>query len=328
MRNLSRVIRALVSHRHPVLAQIIPMRQCNLACAYCNEYDEDSNPVPLDEVKSWIDKLATLRTAHITLSGGEPMLHPQLDEIIRHIRERNIIAGLITNGSYLNPKRITRLNYAGLEHLQISIDNLEGDSVSKKSLRTLEPKLRCLATHAKFKVNINTVVGGGVKNPSDAVIIAQTAMSLGFATTISIIHDRTGHLKPLSAKETRTYHEVRRVSRGRPLRRLFNPIDWRIFNKFQEKLVAGQPNRWRCRAGARYLYICEEGLVHYCSQQRGYPGIPIKDYTMEDFDKAYKLDKPCAPYCTIGCVQRTALLDNWRHPQRPSPNFPTFNVVL
>ena len=41
----------------------------------------------------------------------------------------------------------------------------------------------------------------------------------------------------------------------------------------------GRENEWRCRAGSRYVYICENGLVHYCSQQRGYPGVPIAEYT-------------------------------------------------
>ncbi len=46
-------------------------------------------------------------------------------------------------------------------------------------------------------------------------------------------------------------------------------------NGFQHNIAAGRENNWRCRAGSRYLYICEDGLVHYCSQQRGYPGIPL-----------------------------------------------------
>jgi len=51
-------------------------------------------------------------------------MHPDLDDVIRHIRRRGMIAGLITNGFYLNKERIERLNEAGLEHVQISIDNV------------------------------------------------------------------------------------------------------------------------------------------------------------------------------------------------------------
>ncbi len=87
------------------------------------------------------------------------------------------------------------------------------------------------------------------------------------------------------------------------------------WNSFQKNLVDGKPNQWRCRAGARYLYICEDGLVHYCSQQRGYPGVPLSSYTKEDIRREYLTKKACAPYCTIACVHQVATFDNWRDPQ-------------
>src|SRR6202165_74259 len=132
MRELRMIAKALISTKHPILVHIIPMRKCNLACTYCNEFDDVSTPVPLDEMKRRLDILAGMGTSIITISGGEPLLHPDLDEVIRHIRRRGIIAGMITNGFFLNQERIERLNRAGLEHLQISIDNVTPDEVSKK----------------------------------------------------------------------------------------------------------------------------------------------------------------------------------------------------
>jgi hypothetical protein len=85
---------------------------------------------------------------------------------------------------------------------------------------------------------------------------------------------------------------------------------------FQDNLVDGKPNDWRCRAGARYLYICEDGLVHYCSQQRGYPAVPLESYTIEDIRREFVTPKPCAPYCTVGCVHRVSTMDFWRSPQQ------------
>jgi MoaA/NifB/PqqE/SkfB family radical SAM enzyme len=96
LREASFITRALVSSRHPVLAHIIPMRRCNLACGYCNEYDHTSSPVPMAVMKQRLDKLADLGTSIVTLSGGEPMMHPQLDEIVHHIRHRRMISGLIS----------------------------------------------------------------------------------------------------------------------------------------------------------------------------------------------------------------------------------------
>ncbi|MGZ3427752.1 MAG: radical SAM protein, partial [Polyangia bacterium] len=139
----------LLDTTHPILAQIVPMRRCNLACAYCNEYDKTSDPVPLPAMLRRIDRLGELRTGIVTISGGEPMMHPELDAIIRRTRDRGMLAGLITNGFYLGPERIARLNDAGLEYLQISIDNVTPDEVSQKSLKTLDKKLQHLAEHAR-----------------------------------------------------------------------------------------------------------------------------------------------------------------------------------
>ena len=91
------------------------------------------------------------------------------------------------------------------------------------------------------------------------------------------------------------------------------------FNQFQKNISQGLGNEWRCRAGSRYLYICEDGLVHYCSQQRGYPAIPLEAYTRAHLEHEYHTQKSCAPRCTISCVQQVAMLDNWRDPQtRPA----------
>ena len=299
------IAKGLWNTRHPLLAHIVPIRRCNLACAYCNEYDDISPPVPTQEMFRRIDRLAALGTSIATISGGEPLLHPELDRVIARIHGHGIISGLITNGYLLTLERIRRLNRAGLEYLQISIDNVQPDDVSKKSLKVLDKKLLLLAEHAAFGVNINSVVGGGIRDPRDAVAVARRAVELGFTTTLGIIHDGWGQLRPLGEAEQRVYQTLRKLGKGGFAR----------FNRFQEDVAQGRAHPWRCRAGSRYLYICEDGLVHYCSQQRGYPGIPLEKYTREDLEREYHTRKSCAPHCTISCVQQIAMVDNWRDPQ-------------
>ncbi len=308
-RELKMIARGLLSTRHPILAHLIPIRRCNLSCAYCNEYDTHSLAVPLPKLKARVDRLAEFGISVITLSGGEPLLHPELDQLIAHIRSRGIIAGLITNGFLLNRKRIERLNRAGLDHLQISIDNVEPDEVSKKSLKTLDARLQMLADYAYFHVNINSVVGGGIKNPEDALVIGRRALELGFTSTVGIIHDGNGQLRPLGEQERRIYRAMKAMEK----------TSYSRFNRFQEAIADGQPNQWRCRAGARYLYICEDGLVHYCSQQRGYPGIRLEEYTWEDLRREFYTEKTCAPTCTVSCVHQVSLIDAWRAPQTLRP---------
>jgi len=299
------VAKGLLSTKHPLLAHIIPIRRCNLACAYCNEYDDFSKPVPLDEMLRRVDRLASFGTSIITISGGEPLLHPELDDIIRRIRRNGMIAGMITNGYLLVADRIKRLNAAGLEFLQISIDNAQPDEVSKKSLKVLDQKLELLAEHADFHVNINSVLGSGIHHPDDALAVARRALELGFSSTVGIIHDGNGQLQPLGPHEREIFEEIMRLGK-----RSFSRV-----NSFQHNIAAGRENNWRCRAGSRYLYICEDGLVHYCSQQRGYPGVPLAEYTTERRDREFYTKKSCAPHCTVSCVHQVAVIDRWRGAQ-------------
>jgi MoaA/NifB/PqqE/SkfB family radical SAM enzyme len=302
--------KGLRSTDHPVLAHIVPTRRCNLSCTYCNEFDDFSKPVPVEEMLRRIDLLANLGTSIISFSGGEPLLHPELDDLIVRIRRRGSIAGMITNGYLLTADRIRKLNRAGLEHMQISIDNVMPDDVSKKSLKVLDKKLQLLAEHAEFHVNINSVVGGGIHHPTDAIEVANRAVALGFTSTVGIIHDASGQLQPLSQQEQEIFLKVRDMGKKNYAR----------MNYFQNNIAAGKENQWKCRAGARYLYICEDGLVHYCSQQRGYPATPLDKYTVEDIRREFLTEKGCAPRCTVACVHYTSYMDFWRAPQTiPAP---------
>lgn len=306
VRELRMIAHGAFSTDHPIMAHIIPIRRCNLTCTYCNEYDDYSKPVPTDVMIQRINKLADLGTGIVTLSGGEPLLHPDLDDIIAAMRKRGVLACMITNGYLLMPDRIERLNKAGLDHMQISIDNVMPDDVSKKSLKVLDKKLQMLAEYADFHVNINSVIGGGIRNPEDALVVGKRAMELGFSSTLGIIHDGDGQLRPLGERERTVY---RTMSSGK--KRHFT----RLHDYFQDAIAEGRSTDWRCRAGSRYIYVCEDGLVHYCSQQRGYPAKPLLEYSIDDVRREYVTEKSCAPYCTVSCVHYVSYFDFWRGPQ-------------
>ena len=298
---------AMASAGHPILAQIVPIRRCNLACTYCNEFDKTSAPVPAEVMFRRVDKLAELGTSIVTFSGGEPTLHPDLDSLIGRVRGHGAICTLITNGYLLTPDRIKKLNAAGLDYLQISIDNVRPDDVSMKSLKVLDRKLEWLAKHATFAVTINSVLGSELSSPEDAYQIAVRARGLGFTSTVGVLHDGSGQMRPLEERQRDVYSRIFGLGGG-----LFT---FAHLDAFQHNLIRGLPSEWHCRAGGRFLYICEDGLVHYCSQQRGRPGIPLEDYTRADVVREAAVPKGCAPFCTISCVHQTAMLDDIR--ERP-----------
>lgn len=304
--------RAVGSRYNPLLAQVVVTRRCNLACGYCNEYDDHSPPVPLKDLLARVDHLAALKTASITFTGGEPLLHPELDQVIRAARRHGMIVTMITNGFRLSRNWIDRLNAAGLQGMQISIDNLKPDEISMKSLSSVERKLELLSKHAKFKVNVNSVLGVSGERTQDVVTVAETAAKYGLQHSVGVLHDHTGTLKPLSPNQMDAYRQVTKISPS-----MVHGLNYWLF---QKNLMHGQPNDWKCRAGARYLYIAEDGKVHWCSQQRGYPGIDLLDYTVEDIKREFHTEKSCSPTCTLSCVHQMSMFDRYRGAQKtPDP---------
>ena len=303
---------AFLTKSTPLLAHLVVTRFCNLDCSYCNEFDKVSKPVPIEALEARVDALAAFGTVILTLTGGEPLTHPKLERVIERIAGHGMAPTLITNGFLLTAERIRKINRAGLKELQISIDGALPDAISLKSLKSLMRKLELLAEHAEFHVNINSVLGISEERTKDALEVAETAKRLGFSHTVGVLHGDDGALAPLSDAQRRVYDEL--MDRGRSLAHRLNYLT------FQKNLMAGLPNQWRCRAGARYLYICEDGLVHRCSQQRGIPGTPLAEYTVKDIAREYDTVKACAPFCTVNCVHQASFLDSWRAPQKtPDP---------
>ena len=289
---------------NPLLAQVVVTRRCNLACGYCNEYDQVSPPVPTAKLLAIVDHLARLKTASVTFTGGEPLLHPDLDQLVRAARDHGMIVTTITNGFRLTKDWIDRLNAAGLQGMQISIDNLRPDEVSMKSLSSVEGKLALLAEHARFKVNVNSVLGVSGERTEDVVTVAETAARYGLQHSVGVLHDHAGTLKPLSVAQRRAYDQVTKISPS-----IVHTLNYWLF---QRRLMRGETNDWKCRAGARYLYVAEDAKVHWCSQQRGTPGIDVLDYSRADIKREFHTGKSCSKTCTLSCVHQMSMFDRLR----------------
>ena len=164
--------------------------------------------------------------------------------------------------------------------------------------------------------NINSVLGISDERTRDVIVVAETAAKYGFFHSVGVLHDDRGSVKPLSPTQMAAYRRVTQISPS-----AVHGLNYRLF---QKNLMRGQPNSWKCRAGARYLYICEHGKVHWCSQRRGYPGIPLLEYTRSDIEREFDTQKACSPLCSLSCVQQMSMFDRWRGRQRiADPGLPT-----
>lgn len=298
------LLQALRDPYVPILAHLVTTRRCNLACAYCNEFDHISAPIPTEILCQRLDHLAALGTVVVTLTGGEPLLQPQLDEVIAHAVRRGVVCTTITNGYPLTRSWVERLNKSGLTMLQISIDNLEPNETSQKSWSRLRSRLELLRDHARFGVNVNAVLGSCPLEETRHVV--EEVRSMGFYMTIGLLHDHEGQLdgSPGRGGMASFYEEMH----GKANRSLFH----RAGQGWEQQMLRDGYAEWKCRAGGRYLYIGESGVVSYCSQRRGEPGIPLLEYTRADIEREFHTSKDCALRCTIGCVRRVSAFDQRR----------------
>jgi len=289
--------------RGPFLAHLVVTRRCNLACGYCNEYDSTSAPVAWELLDARLRKLRELRAWMLCLTGGEPTMHPELPRIVARMRELGFRRRqLITNGYRLTKDGILALNDAGLTDLQISIDGVKGNDTTIKVLEHLEKRLELLSEHASFTVVVSAVIGSAP--PSEALEVVRFTQRLGLTPRIVLLHDGSGRLQ-LGADELAAFREVKRLlgSRGRES------------GDYRQRLIDDGRAPFRCRAGARYLYVDEFGKVHWCSQTKDLFAKDLADYTPDDLARQFDTVKPCADQCTVGCARSASAYDGWR-PQR------------
>jgi MoaA/NifB/PqqE/SkfB family radical SAM enzyme len=304
---------AVFDPHRPLLVHLVVTRRCNLACGYCTEYDHTSAPVPLPVLRERIDQLARLRTVVVTLTGGETLMHPDVAALVAHVRERGMTPALNTNGFLLTAERIRRLNEAGLYALQLSLDGVRPNAVTKKTLKPLLPKLRLLAEHAAFRVRVNTVLG--VAPPEEAVEVARVALAHGFDAKCSLVRHADGSLKTVDDGIRAAYDQIKKLE-GRSLG---------VFGEgFQDALMRDGGLDWKCRAGARFFHVCENGLVHLCGPRFGEPAKPLANYGPEDLRRAFDAPKACAVTCPVAYAHQVSRVDRFRAQRGPAlPSSPS-----
>lgn len=283
----------------PILAQLVVIRRCNIACLYCNEFDKQSPPVPVADVLARIDRLGELGTLAIEFSGGEPLLHPHLTEIVSYATSKKFYRRmLITNGLLLTREIIEGLNAAGLQHMQISIDGVNENTTTVKVLSRLLPQLELLRKYRNFAVTVNSVVG--VAPAEETKEVYNFTKANGFSSRVLVVHDHAG--QAALKKDQRALYTILTMGAGRRNNSA----------SYVSKLCDGERAPFRCRAGSRYLYVDESGMVRLCSQQRARYAKPLAEFTSADLCNNFYSHKPCNERCSLGCARSCSALDRWR----------------
>lgn len=286
----------------PIKVQLVVIRRCNLSCSYCNEFDGTSDSIPVSQLYSRINKLKQLQTQELELTGGEPLLHQDIANLVAYSKGRGFARVMVkTNGFLITKQIIEALNNAGLDGLQISVDTVKPNPNTKKALNLLKPKLEVLAHCAKFHIRMSATIGS---SSLDELLVVRTfAQDHGFSFRVLLRHGEDGQIN-LSPTERQPYEQ-----RIKDIIDLLDEGDG-----YKLKLIRGLAAEFMCRAGSRYLYVDEYGIVRWCSQQKRSFGKILFQYTNDDLKQQFYTKKPCSLYCTLGCA-RTCSLSSEGSPQ-------------
>ncbi len=125
----SRTVRNIVFRRRPYFAHLAVTHRCNLNCRTCRVREGSIPELDTAGVKSVIDRLDDLGVAALSFSGGgEPLLRPDIVEIVNHAAGKGLLTKLTSNGT-LPLERYRNLLGSGLDEIAISVDGVEGDDL-------------------------------------------------------------------------------------------------------------------------------------------------------------------------------------------------------
>jgi MoaA/NifB/PqqE/SkfB family radical SAM enzyme len=275
----------------PMYAQVVVTDDCNLTCDYCDEYMAGAPAVPLSDLKDRIDHLDRLGVLVYDLLGGEPLMNPGLAQLVAHAKAKrggsNVVT-VITNGFFLTKEIIERLNDAGLDFMQLSVDSIEPTPHSVKALKSLMPRMKLLAEHAKFKVEVQTVLNEDTLPDYDR--FRDHVKQFPFAFGFSIMHARGGQI---AIRGEKFLSILRRYG-------VFEGMNF-YGEHLQEMLLGDFSRKWKCLAGFKFLYINAKGGVQWCAQQRDY-AFPLADMDLAELRRNNR-HKPCEDGCCLGCVR-------------------------
>jgi MoaA/NifB/PqqE/SkfB family radical SAM enzyme len=290
----------------PIACHLYVTDRCNLDCFYCTEYDNSVPHPSREDLKKWIQKIKELGCIRIGLQGGEPLLHPDIVEIIQYCKALDLNTSMSTNGFMLTPTLIQDLENAGLDSLQISIDRMTPIPSTRKSLKTIIPKLELLK-NSKLRFSISGVLFKETLNEAKKVL--DYGLSHGISTHVRLVHaSATGHFRvdpgEKDALKSLIDFQMQEKKQGHKIH-----TSWHLL-KYQNALLNGESVDWTCIAGYKYFFVSAQGKFWLCSTNRQ-PNTDIMNITPELL-RNYFYKKACQDGCGVYCIISESLVNN--HP--------------
>jgi MoaA/NifB/PqqE/SkfB family radical SAM enzyme len=289
----------------PWAAHLYVTDQCNLDCHYCNEYDNGKPHPEAAELIRWMEKLRELGVVRIGMQGGEPLMHPDIVEIVRAAKQLGFApVSMATNGFLLTRRMLSDLEAAGLDTMNISVDRMTPIPSTRKSLKSVVKKLDWFAD-SKVRLNVSGVLFQDTLDEMNQVL--QTCLDKGVSVHARVIHDdlvndRKLRLSPSTEPLLAMVdYQARLKAGGERIHTTWNILD------YQRAMLRGERQDWTCTAGYKYFFVSAEGKFWLCSQVR--TERHIMEVTAAEL-RGYNTRKDCQDGCGVYCIVDTSLAVN------------------
>jgi MoaA/NifB/PqqE/SkfB family radical SAM enzyme len=291
-------ITARVFDTKPIWAQLKITERCNLSCGYCSEHKNDGCHVPVETIYKWIDHCSRLGIKHLEFIGGEPLMHPDLFELIAYVKSKGINTGLTTNGFLLTREKAEKLLNLGIKRMQMSIDCVEPNSITKKSVSLLKSQL-ALLSEMNIWVHVNSVI---VKETIDeAYDLANVLFEMGIPVAFSPAHDRGRLIVDSSNRSIVTFLKWLTLQK-----RNGSPVNMPQFliNYYIDTMI-GKNVQWKCEGGCKAFYVDTNGYFKNCSHKES--DIQLLNVNNKMLKENHSLLKGCEKNCGVSCMLLNSL---------------------
>ncbi|MER5635505.1 pyrroloquinoline quinone biosynthesis protein PqqE [Kitasatospora sp. NPDC002227] len=261
--------------------------RCPLQCTYCAnplELTDKQSELTTDQWCELLDQARALGILQLHLTGGEPLLRPDLAELVAHAHRLGLYTNLITSGLPLDARRTAELAAAGLDHVQLSLqdaDRLGADTVAGLPAHGRKLAAAELLTAAGLPLTVNAVLHRG--NLARLGALADLAVALG-ADRVELAHAQyygwawhnRAHLAPTEEQLHQAEQDLAtaRARHGDRIEIAYVPAD----------LHGGTVKPCMDGWGRRQLVLTPDGTASPCLAAATLPGPPLPGALTERLD--------------------------------------------
>jgi MoaA/NifB/PqqE/SkfB family radical SAM enzyme len=247
---------------------------CNASCVYCSFHKQkNKKAVTLEQARRAIDYLVDIDTGMVSLTGGEPLLNPNLPGIVRYARQKGLIVLSGTNGALLSAEKARELKSAGLNALWISYESNSPDDFEKnRGVPGLHEKVRAGAKALKDCGLPFFAIALINRSISDIPAFVSRLLEMGFPTVkfdypmafqleSTYLGWSISPLLRMSGQEMGAFIDGILAEKKKGRINVLNPTGGLLDAK---RFYNGGPTRYPCYSGDRILYLDTDLDVFRC----------------------------------------------------------------